>query len=158
MTSDTVNASPSAYKINVPNVLQEQTNWCWAASSVSCLAYSGITGISQTAFVTYVKGSNVNQGGSILEVKSGLTHYGASWLYSSVHLSLSDIILQIYNNKRPIIAGIHASGDHMVVIKGYVNTSTEQKVCYMDPWYGTEKTKTYSTFSSTWDDTLYNIH
>ena len=154
-----VHASPSTYKISIPNVQQEKTKWCWAASSVSCLTFSGITGVSQTAFVIYVKGSNVNQLATFTEVKSGLTHYGASWLYTSSGMSFSDIIVQMYTNKKPMMAGrFSGTVGHIVVVKGYTNTSSEQTVYYMNPSTGTEQYLPYSTFNSTWIETLYNIH
>ena len=48
-------AFPSNVNLNVPNVTQQDTLLCWAASSVSCLQYNGWT-TSQTDFVAAVKG------------------------------------------------------------------------------------------------------
>ena len=50
-------AYPSEWCLGLPNVHQEQTNWCWAASAVSILGYYG-TNVSQCEFVGWCKGTS----------------------------------------------------------------------------------------------------
>jgi len=153
-----INAYPTSSTISVPNVQQEYTNWCWAASSVSSLRYLGTT-VSQSAFVTYVKGSATNVTGSCSDVRNGLSHYGASSTYKNGKLSFSDIRYQIYTNRKPAIAGLSGAAiGHMVVIRGYNQDTTGNYVIYMDPASGSSKTKLYSSFSTNWVETVYYIH
>lgn len=158
-------ASASSVYLNIPGVHQEQTKWCWAASSQSIIEYLGKGYPSQTNIVTTVLGSPVNQGATFAQDRSSLTSYNVSTNAVTLPLPWTTVTDNLQNWYSPIKAGIRFSyGDHDVVIYGYYQDAYTTNVSYMDPapalpnvWYAS----TYSYFKSnsnwTWIDSMdYN--
>lgn len=104
MLTFTTTAFAGSLYLNVPGTVQEQTKWCWAASSVCALNYYNL-GVTQTQFVTYVKGSPVNEAGWPWEVSSGLAHWGVSSNWTLGWITFAYVKSNI-NDNAPIIAGI----------------------------------------------------
>ncbi|MGG1660703.1 papain-like cysteine protease family protein [Brevibacillus sp. NRS-1366] len=155
-------AAPDVYSLGVPDVQQEETNWCWAGSSISVLGYNDIDAF-QDDFVRSVKGSVVNRTASFSEVKRGLAGEGLSSTFTSDYLSFSTLKSKLYNGDQPVMAGIKwtSGGGHMVVIDGYDDDSTNY-IEYMDPWDGDHYVKSYSSFrsssSQTWIESLHDFN
>lgn len=152
--------------LNVPDTVQEETNWCWAASSVCTLNYHYL-GVTQTQFVTYVKGSAINEGGWPWEVQDGLEHWSVDSNWISGAISWSDVKDDI-NDYAPIITSIVwvpliEFNGHMMVIYGYYETPYVNYVSYMDPWESNPRwnLRTYTSFVSnddwSWTATNYNL-
>ena len=96
---------------------------------------------------------------TLAETKSGILHYASSCISNNSNMLFSDVVYQVYNNGRPIIAGLHSVGiGHMVVVKGYVDDATNQYVYYLNPSNGATQLSLYSSLGSSWSATIYNIH
>ncbi|MCE3200676.1 papain-like cysteine protease family protein [Paenibacillus sonchi] len=165
MVSSSVSAYVSYITLSVPVVKQEQTNWCWVASSVGVIDFLG-TPPTQNDFVNYVKGGVVNQAGTVADVKQGLQHWNVSSTTGS-SLSFQTVANQTSNNQ-PIISGIiwKSGGGHMYTIRGYYEdtNSSKQDLYYIDPWPGNSNYNimSYSNFlnnsSFFWNESVYNIY
>jgi len=141
----------SAQVLNVPQINQEHSNWCWDASSKCILDYYGHVE-TQCAIANYAwnrsdccgdtsfnwehacNSTNILYplGGSVQDV---LAHFGniqsTGWyIYTP---SLSDIQTEI-SNQRPFIFAWQwsAGGGHALVCHGIIGTD----IAIMDPWYG----------------------
>lgn len=152
--------------LDVPSTVQEETNWCWAASGVCALNYHDL-GVTQTQFVSIAKGSVVNEPGWPWEVSTGLEYWSVDNDWEIGSISWADVKDDI-NIYAPIIAAITWSPwweleGHMVTIYGYNEGSYGSYVNYMDPWSDNTRwnSKTYSYFVSnddwTWTGTNYNL-
>ena len=151
-------AYPSYKNINVPNITQQDSLLCWAASSVSSLQYNGWT-TSQTDFVAAVKGSYSNSTASANQVINGLSHFGATSSYAGYGFQYSTIQYQMSTVLKPAIIGLHnGSYAHMVVLTGYDNSGSSSYVIIMDPAYGCQMYATYDSLYANWIETIYNIH
>jgi hypothetical protein len=63
------------YKLlSVPAIKQEQSNWCWAAVTEMIADFLGANA-TQTDIVKYVKGSVVNETGTVYDMQKGLSKY-----------------------------------------------------------------------------------
>jgi hypothetical protein len=139
--------------LDVPEVVQEQTEWCWAATSTCVLNYYG-NNVTQCTVAEYArtqitwhdfgtvsccenpKGKcnywNYNFGypGSILEI---LKKWGIDNSGTGGSLTI-DKIKQELGSGRPFIIRFEfkTSGGHFVVGHGIADSS----VYYMDPWPG----------------------
>ncbi len=162
----TVFAYPTDYSISVPSKTQQKSNWCWAATSVSSISYvkGSSSAPTQSALVTYVKGSTVNDPATMSEVQSGLSHYGVSSTYGSA-MAFSSVRIELYNYDSPILAGWGwtGGGGHMVVLDGYSEDTTNY-VDYMDPGDGSFNFATYSyvkggsSYDHTWLESLRRMN
>lgn len=161
--------------LNIPNVKQQQTNWCWAGSSLSILNYYRIY-TSQCTFVSYVKTGKTapevcaNDSASTSEAQNGLNYFGVSSSYYSGALSFSSTKTEIAYS-RPVYVSIgwldsnnNIYGGHAVVIDGYYEYTNVgyQELKYMDPWDGTHHTRDYDAFVYTshdqkWRWGLWNV-
>lgn len=168
-------ARPSAYPtewwLGIPNVRQENTNWCWAACSISILRYYGKdAGISQCTFVKWVKSPFYcpNEPAYCYEVQSGLAHWGVCSDHTG-SLPFSTIIAETYTSRRPIIALWMWNGadiGHFVAPEGYDDDfSGQDYVYYMEPVDGSLRCATYAWFAGlpgansnhTWVESIYHI-
>lgn len=149
------------YTLGLDVSKQEKSNWCWAASSVGILKYYGINK-TQTQFVTYVKGSAVNQTAGDSEANAGLEYYGKPGTVSTSSLSYSQVYTKIYTNNDPIYAGWSwtAGGGHAVVIMG-INNANGSDVYYEDPGDGARYRTSHSWMVNggghVWDGSIYNF-
>lgn len=144
----------SGYKyLNVNELTQEHSNWCWAASSVDVLAFYGINE-NQCDVVNWAFGSasacgNTNfnwnssnnspnslfgQAGS---VQSILSAYGVGNRAYSSALSWNGVVNDI-NANRPFVMrwGWYGGGGHILVGYGFYDQQGTQMLGYMNPWPG----------------------
>ena len=118
----------------VPTIGQAKSQWCWAAAAVAVIRAMKGKIVSQSAFVKYVKGKDVNQGGTHWEIKKGLKHGGVAtvptWYWTPGWQSVQGKI----KARKPMIACIswHAGGGHAVVIYG-TNDKSKGNISWMDP-------------------------
>lgn len=117
--------------LRMPPSIQQKSNWCWAACAEMVAEYRRPGSRNQSAIVSYIKGSTVNEGGTSAEQAEGTTyatyneiHY--TWVNYAENYSMlrSDV-----SNYRPIsvILGnykytTYRDGGHAMVCLGYVNT------------------------------------
>lgn len=152
ISSNVVFASLSNY-IDVPNIRQEKSNWCWAACSKSVLGYYGKS-VSQSDIVIYIYGSPVNESGTYYDMQSVLSNYK---VYSRIDsgpggLSFYTIRSEI-DDRRPMITGKYG---HAYVVRGYLDISGDFQYMYaLDPYYGTYMTAIYDEYN--YQGGLYNI-
>jgi len=140
--------------LNIPEVIQENDEWCWAGVSKSVLDYYGYP-LNQCEIAEYARqvvtwtsyGTadcciNPNVGcnywnynwGSDGSIQDILIHFGNIQNYgSSAALTLNQIGTQILAG-RPFIVrwGWSDGGGHFVVGHGKINND----IYYMDPWFG----------------------
>ncbi len=139
--------------LNVPEVIQEQDQWCWAAVSTAIIRARG-TNIAQCTVAEYTRTHatwhnfgladccidplqgcnywNYNWGysGSIQDI---LQNWGVSNYGSGSSLSLSMIQDNIDGNKPFVIRwGWSGGGGHFLVGYGYAGST----IYYMNPWPG----------------------
>jgi hypothetical protein len=165
LIASTVQAYPVYDSINIGHQVQSQSNWCWAACASTILDYYSIS-VSQSAFVTYVKGSPINVQASELDVKNGLAHWNVYSAVTTTSMPFSGVMSEIYSS-RPIFAAWSwlggGSGGHAVLIDGYSDETTDY-VDYMDPADGNYYFTTYTWFvggsgyDHVWDGTVKSIH
>lgn len=127
--------------LNVSQIYQEQTEWCWAATSQTVLLYYGFN-LTQQQIAQYgtdgVNTWNWIWGSSTNPTRNGidliLEHFGSiqTTRYESA-LSLTTSTTNINSNKPFFIRwGWDSGGGHFVVCHG-TNSSS---LYLMDPWYG----------------------
>lgn len=153
-------AAESLY-LNVTPYVQEQSNWCWAATSKTVISYTGHGNPSQSDIVTAVKGSAVNETASATEDRSSLTKFGVNTTYYGGSLSWSTIKSNI-NGYKPIKAAIAwvGGGGHVFVIYGFYEDPYVRNVSYENPSDGSFNFTTYSQFcsNSTWTWTNWSLY
>lgn len=170
-------AIESQKNLNIPNVLQAQSNWCWAANSLAILNYYNIyTG--QCTFVSYVKTGTTtpetcdNLGGWRWESQSGLDYFGVSSTQYTGTFSFTTVKSEI-NNNRPIYAeiawlgtGDTVTGRHVQTIDGYYENTNLiiTDVSYMESLQGQHYSMDYNDFvyvagpsGRKWEAGLYNF-
>lgn len=147
-------ATSFSQNLNVPQVIQEQNEWCWAGVSKAVLDYYGFP-LSQCEIAEYARQSitwnnfgttdcclnpnlgcnywNYNYGysGSIQDI---LTHFGNIQNTGvNTTLNLTQINSQISNGKPFIVRwGWTTGGGHFVVGHGISGSN----ISYMNPWPG----------------------
>lgn len=162
--------------LNVPNVKQTQSQWCWAATTEGILKYDGTTvaqctianwNWSRTDCCRNPSSSNCNQptgmfGGTTPPgLQTCLHHWGVSSTPQSSRLTFAVVVSEI-NAGRPAVArwGWTSGGGHFLTVRGY--DSLASNVYYINPGDGGYHTSTYSWFrqggSHTWTHSLRNVH
>lgn len=152
--------------LNIRGIKQEQTNWCWAATSKIVLSYLGQADPTQSAIVTSVMGSPVNQGASFTQDRASLTNFGLTTTSVQSTISWATLKDNISGWYSPVKVGIYWSGGggHARVIYGYYENSNTHWVYYEDPWPDTTTWNfgDYDWFVSnqlwTWGVTHYYSH
>lgn len=142
ITLITLSQNTYAAQLNITHVYQEQTNWCWAAASQMVLSFYDVSK-TQTAIVTYIKGSPVNEGGSEQDIQKVLSNNGVPATVSGV---LSQTAVNEAANKgKPFVIAWYwtAGGGHAVTYDGYEGT----QYYIHDPWYGPQ-VMTYNSIKS----------
>lgn len=154
-------AVPNSSSINVNQVGQEKSNWCWVACG-KCIIAHFATFITQNELAIYVKPSLIppNSGATLSEVKYGLAHWSVRSSVDNRKLTMNEIASEIATYHRPLIAQITYNSilDHDVVVRGY-NISTNT-ILYMHPTYpGTFESANDNSFSNgptqSWITSLY---
>ncbi len=151
--------------LNVPQRVQEHSQWCWAGASQMVLNYKNATP-SQCAEANYALGinyacgnstfnwnSNANQPNSTNAIVSILRHWGVNSNVAG-KLTQSSSTANI-NASHPyiILWQWTGGGGHFVVVKGY----NGNYLYINDPWPGNGSyTRTYSSTASASDRYWYN--
>lgn len=153
--------------LNIEGIKQEQTKWCWAATSKSIIDYLRGTNPSQSDIVTSVMGSPVNEPAVFSEDEASLTNFGIATTAVDTPITFNLIVDNIQGWYSPIKATIFwtsGTGGHDFVIYGYNKPTVGEYVSYMDPWPDnpTWNSRTYSSFVSNpdwlWNWTFYYNH
>nr|WP_242143371.1 MULTISPECIES: papain-like cysteine protease family protein [unclassified Bacillus cereus group] len=156
--------SAANYKLYVPNIQQQQSNWCWAGTAVSVLNYFGQP-TTQQQFVGYVKGGLYNDPATSREIQHGLAYFGLTSTISSGALSYDWFKSQI-NSHKPMITLINwkngGNVGHFLVLDGYFKGGNGMDyITYMDPWYGDHYNHNFESFKNNnrfwWNETIQNI-
>ncbi|WDV46489.1 papain-like cysteine protease family protein [Clostridiaceae bacterium M8S5] len=152
-------AMPDMVSVNIPNIRQIKSNWCWCASSVALLSSKNISA-TQNSFSIATKGNSTNdQGASADEVQYGLRQFGYNATQKSGSM-YSSSVRNTLNSSKGIIAGYrynYYGGGHMVVISGHKKSDNSLEV--MDPGVGRKEYYNFNYFVSNsnweWDVSLY---
>jgi hypothetical protein len=161
--------------VGVPEVEQEKTNWCWAASMQSILAVYG-TSVSQCDEANWLLSSNkCCNAGACDTTANGqrqldvLNHWGLAGTLVPTTLTWEQLKTEI-DAGRPVNIGFSwcSGGGHSLVIYGFSEvdgTPVTHNVGYMDPWFGEGYTVAEYDWvvggcpgDHTWYRTIYNIH
>ncbi len=133
-----VPGTASAGSIGINQEVQQQDEWCWAASGLTIAEYFGHSGISQNTFCDLALGYSTstacpNEPGQLSWVQNAFSQLGMAPGQVTGPLSFQGVTSSI-DGGRPIETGIYwtAGGGHAQVIYGY-NPST-QTISYGDPW------------------------
>ena len=134
--------------LDVPQIEQQKSYWCWAASGAAVASYMLNQSISQQDFSYKVKNNSTNNDPATLEeTKFGLSKYGIYSTLSESKLSYSAIKNSIKSGK-PIVLrwGIINIGGHQTVLKGFHDSEDGVRYVFiMDPGYATMRVMTYDS-------------
>jgi hypothetical protein len=162
--------------LNVPECIQEYSNWCWAGSSQAVLAHylqypnqceianfawnKSVCCNGSTDFYDRVYGCNRANFlyGSDGSIEGILGNWGVDSYGSDTYLSWAECVSEL-DNSYPFVMrfGWTTGGGHFLVAYGYISSGSYLK--YMDPWPGEGYTTSLYTYvvSSTdhdWTHTL----
>ncbi len=155
----------SGYKyLDIDQVTQEHSNWCWAASSADILRWYG-TNTSQCSLVNWAFGRNDACGNNVFDwyssANSSNALYGSNGSIQDIlgsrgisnqayatYLSWNAIVSDV-NANRPFVIrfGWYGGGGHFLVGYGYYDLDGTAMVGYMNPWPG--EGYTWSTYDWT---------
>jgi hypothetical protein len=153
----------SSHSISLPWKRQEQDQWCWAAATQSVVSYYG-ENPSQCDIVGALFPFCPNWPAHIANVHDTvLPRYGLTSGYIINALTWDEVVNTIWNGRPAIIRWEWADGaGHMVVIYGWQEiSSSDRRVYYMDPQYGTGYVRDYNNLVSnsswTWTHSVTHI-
>lgn len=130
--------------LNVPLIMQEQTQWCWAACADMVLHYYGNVAVRQCDLANWLFGlsdccsvpssSLCNRPCQVSDVCRVYNAFGLRCYSGSGTISFGAIQFEIDQN-RPLEPGLAwtGGGGHVVIVRGYYD---DGKVHVNDPWYG----------------------
>jgi len=161
LTNKVVYAYPDFWVLSVTGYPQLQTNWCWAATDKSIMAYRG-TNPAQCEIANKVlvrttccsSPSSCNQTVPTCDNGRAFSYWG--FLYSCVYnpLSFDSIRNEIYSGNRPFYASRYG---HAHTVAGY-DYGPPQMIYRYDPWPGNGWSyQNYNDFLSGWARTIYLI-
>ncbi|MCX6354109.1 MAG: C39 family peptidase, partial [Candidatus Aureabacteria bacterium] len=138
----TGSAAVFATTLNVPQKVQERSNWCWAGCSQAILEYYG-TIVTQTDIAAYGTPGSDNEWNWLYGESSNPTRRGIDLIlnhFASIGstpyercLTQSEVGTEINAGRPPVIRwGWDSGGGHFVVGRG-IDGDT---MYLMDPWYG----------------------
>jgi|GEM_PF-2374438 len=167
-------ALPVKKSLKVPQIYQEQDNWCWAGTSSAVLSYFGKS-ISQCYIADFswsrtdccLTPANCDYAQDMYGSGGAIDGILAHWCVKSTGqanvLSFNACKAEI-NGKRPFFIryGWTDGGGHFIVVKGYSvkANGTSPTLELMDPYYGPEVfpySYVVSAADHTWTHTLNNI-
>jgi hypothetical protein len=132
--------------VPVPEIEQEKSNWCWAASMQAILeVYS--TSVTQCQEANWLFSRSdcclpgfCNSTTSPGQQQDILDNWGLSSELDYTSLTWNELITEI-DADRPVSIGFEwcTGGGHSLVIAGFCEldgTPSTQLVLYMDPWFG----------------------
>lgn len=131
-------APRAATTLPISQLVQEQNQWCWAASGLTIARFLGYgTSVSQNTFCDYGRGYPANyqcpnQAGELTYVQRAYQALGLRPGSVTGALSFASVQSEIAG-RRPVETGIYwtAGGGHAQVIYGYDSSGL---VYYGDPW------------------------
>ena len=139
-------------------VIQEKTNWCWAACAENACIAENMRIYSQWDAVNTIKGTTSdaypNQMGTSTDIKNAVAKISNDSLAYSVYgvKAYDDIANMIYQGY-PIIAttGVYSSNNyrlygHAVLIVGWNNDGGTSRISYIDPIDAKNVVCTYAGF------------
>ncbi|MEU6752280.1 papain-like cysteine protease family protein [Spirillospora sp. NPDC046719] len=128
----------AAGELPITQQVQQQDQWCWAASGLTIAKYFGVGNVSQNDFCNLARGYPrggycPNQAGQLQWDQRAFQALGLSPGYVSGPLSFQGVESEI-DGRRPVQTGIYwsAGGGHSQVIYGYDPYS--RTISYGDPW------------------------
>jgi ABC-type bacteriocin/lantibiotic exporter with double-glycine peptidase domain len=146
---------------NMRCILQEKSNWCWAACIQMVLNNSGIP-VSQSQIVQYVYGDLRNRDADQQQMANSLRGWGIDYsgrrrlIYCQEGISGAPEIIQTLSQGWPLIVGIRnrsGSGNHAIVVSAvdyyfdvYNNQPAIAAVYIQDPLYGDSYRATLQEF------------
>ncbi|WP_412543595.1 papain-like cysteine protease family protein [Longispora sp. K20-0274] len=166
-TSPTANPGGNS-KLQFTELVQEQNQWCWAATGLSIAQYLGKgANVSQNQFCLYGRGQSSgtcpNQPAELSVVQQGLSRLGVTpGTEVDGSISFAQVKTEI-NGNRPIETGVYwtAGGGHARVIYGY--DTTNSSIFFSDPWGSSQRYQemTYNSYVSNsefrWGGSVYQI-
>ena len=170
--------APSGYAdvlLNVPNIAQEHSQWCWAATSRATLDYYR-SWVSQCQIANWAWGRSDCCASSVFywshacnnpnymygtsgSLQNILVHWGVSSSARTYALAQNTAVSEI-NAGRPFVMrfGWYSGGGHFLV--GYGYDQNGDYLDYMDPWPGNGYTKSlyswvvHADYDHDWTHTL----
>ena len=161
--------------VAVPEVEQEKTNWCWAASMQAVLDVYGTT-VTQCQEANWLfshsdccNPGNCNWSTSPEQQRDILDHWGLSSTLTYSTLTWNQLKTEI-DAGRPVSIGFSwcSGGGHSLVIYAFSEvdgTPVTHNVGYMDPWFGEGYNVAEYDWvvggcpgDHNWYRTIYNIH
>ncbi|WP_207944764.1 papain-like cysteine protease family protein [Actinomadura rubrisoli] len=155
----------SAGNLQINQEVQQQNQWCWAASGLTIAKFLGKS-TSQNEFCNMARNRTAgsqcpNQPGYLEWAQTAFRKLGISAGTVGGPMAFTAIKAEIDGN-RPIETGIYwtAGGGHAQVIYGYSGTST---IAYGDPWPSSPRYSEMSAGSYTsngqfrWGQALYRV-
>ncbi|MEZ0109599.1 hypothetical protein ABH920_003613 [Catenulispora sp. EB89] len=156
----------SAAELGIDMQVQQQDEWCWAASGDTIATFLG-HGTDQNSFCDLAIGQDTsqqcpNQPGQLAWDQNAFQSLGISPGVESGAVGFDQIVSDI-DAGHPLETGISwtAGGGHAEVIYGY--DSASQTISFGDPWPDDQRMNQmdYNSYVSndqfTWDDTLSQI-
>jgi len=166
----TIMASPgvaSAGNLPINQEVQEQDQWCWAASGLTIAKFHNKGNVSQNEFCNLARGypqgtSCPNQPAYLQADQAAYQALGLSPGQVTPPISFQSVQSEI-DGQRPIQTGIYwtAGGGHSQVMYGYQSGS--QTVAFGDPWPDSPRYSemSYSSYVSNaefeWAEALWRI-
>jgi len=158
--------------LNVPQIKQEQTQWCWAGCADMVLHYYGNSGAKQCEFANFLfsqssccqtpSGSNCNKPCQVPDVKKVFNKWGIKSSSKSGTVPFSVLRTQIDLGMPVEVAyAWSGGGGHVAIVRGWGKNDKGNFVRVNDPAYGSggvyysDLLKAYG--KGTWFHTWTNI-
>lgn len=126
--------------LNVPQVFQQQTQWCWAGTTQAVFQFYGIH-LSQPQIAQFGSGGRnewiylYGQSGFRSSIKNIFNHWGVASQPFPRALTTVEAKQQMLMNKPVIVRwGWRTGGGHFVILRGLNETNNQAFI--MDPWFG----------------------
>lgn len=136
-----------AKSLNVPQIKQEQTQWCWAACADMVLDYYGNAGARQCDFVNWLfaqssccnvpSSSLCNKPCAVGDVCRVYNQWSLNCFNTASSVPFATLQSEI-NAERPTEVGYAWSGGggHVAIIRGWDFNATGPLLLVNDPYYG----------------------
>lgn len=131
----------------VPQIAQEQTQWCWAACADMVVHYYGNTAARQCEFANWLFGqsnccaspgsSACNRPCQINDVSRVFSRWGIRSNYSGGSVSFGTLRSEV-DSSRPVEVGYawNGGGGHVALVTGWIVVSGGNALRVNDPAYG----------------------
>lgn len=145
-------------KIKITPILQEQTEWCWAACSCMIVNYYNDSNLKQIEIVKNNFRETTSDSNPILNYNQGCNWKDIITVYKKYKLKCCQkktikfkTIAKEINNNRPIELGLHIPffGDHVVIVTGF-KINDGNYIYLIDPNSGGKWVLYNSLFQDKW--------